>query len=161
LFDQLSKPEYLHVILNHFPLTGLMVAVVGLVLALFWRARGARVIALVLIAFCSASALPVYLTGKSGYRNVRRIADDQGMDRLDEHLDRAEAWAWVYIPVFSLAVAALCIPERNLRLRSGLMFLTLASAAAAIGVGFYIAEVGGQVRHPEFRVLAPPAEKEN
>jgi len=38
----------------------------------------------------------------------------------------------------------------------GLTILTLAAALAGVGIGAYIAEAGGQVRHPEFRRLPPP-----
>jgi ABC-type Fe3+ transport system permease subunit len=100
LFRDLQQPEYLHVLLNHVPITGLAIAALGLAIALFGRSRRATVCALAMIAVCSAAAWPVYLTGKASYRTVRKIADDRGTDWLDEHMERADSWAIAYAAVF-------------------------------------------------------------
>ena len=108
-----------------------------------------------MIALRSAAAWPVYLTGKAGYRNVRRVADDQGMDWLDEHLNRADSLTILYLPVFLLALGSILAPRFWKQAHLPLTILTLAAALAGVGIGAYIAEAGGQVRHPEFHSLPP------
>jgi hypothetical protein len=154
--SSLPSPEYLHVLLNHVPLTGLIVASLGLLLSLVIRSASAQVCALVLVLVCAASAWPVYVTGKGAYRHIRRIADEAGMDYLDEHLDRADHFTIVYLPAALSALAGLIIPRFRRTARLPLAWATLGCAVAAIAAGLYISEAGGKVRHPEFRT-GPPA----
>lgn len=147
----LPSPEYLHVLLNHLPITGLIIASLGLLLSLAIRNSSAQVCALALVFVCAGSVWPVYLTGKAAYRNIRRIADEPGMDYLDEHLDRAERLVIVYLPTMLLAMAALVIPRFEPAARAALGWVILACAAIAVAAGVWIAEAGGKVRHPEFR----------
>ena len=156
VLDQPQKPEYIHVLLNHLPTTGLLVSTTALLIALILRSRHGQICALAVIALCSAAAWPIYLTGKAGYRNVRRIADDRGMDWLDEPLDRTDSLTILYLPVFLLAPGSILAPRFWKQAQLPLIILTLAAALAGVGIGAYIAEAGGQVRHPEFRSLPPP-----
>ncbi|MBV9490949.1 MAG: hypothetical protein JO069_14695 [Verrucomicrobia bacterium] len=147
----LPSPAYLHVLLNHVPLTGLAVASLGLLFSLALRNATAQVCALALVLICAAAAWPVYLTGKAAYRDVRRIADEPGMDYLDDHLDRADRFTIAYLPATLLAVAGLVLPRFWPGIRPLLGWLTLAGAMAALAAGIYIGEAGGRVRHSEFR----------
>jgi hypothetical protein len=151
LLRDLQQPEYLHVLLNHVPITGLTVAVLGLAIALISRAQWAILCALTMIAVCSAAALPVYLTGKASYPTIRKVADDRGTDWLDEHMERADSWTIVYAGVFLLAVAGVFVPIRWKKLQIPFAIATLVVAIGALAAGAYIAEAGGKVRHPEFR----------
>jgi hypothetical protein len=49
MIEHLSKPEYVHVLLNPLPVYGLAVGVLGLVIALLSKTRAARVTALFVI----------------------------------------------------------------------------------------------------------------
>ena len=80
------------------------------------------------------------------------------MDWLDEHLDRADSLTILYLPVFLLALGSILAPRFWKQAQLPLTILTLAAALAGVGIGVYIAEAGGQVRHPEFRSLPPPGE---
>ena len=151
MFRDLQQPEYLHVLLNHVPITGLAIAALGLAIALFSRSRRAIVCALTMIAVCSAAAWPVYLTGKASYRTVRKIADDRGTDWLDEHMERADSWTIVYAVGFLFAMAGVLVPIRWKKLQVPLAIATLVVAIGGLAAGAYIAEAGGKVRHPEFR----------
>jgi len=139
------------VLLNHVPITGLAIAVLGLAIALFSRGRRAILCALTMIAVCSAAAWPVYLTGKASYRTIRKVADDRGTDWLDEHMERADSWTIVYAGVFLFAVAGVLVPIRWKKLQAPFAIATLVVAIGGLAAGAYIAEAGGKVRHPEFR----------
>ena len=152
----LPPPEYIHVLSNHLPLTGLAVASVGLFLALLTRNGVACRCALVVVLACAAAAWPVYLTGHAAYRNIRRIADDAGTDQLDEHLERADRWTVAYLPAALLAGAALGAGRFRPRIAIYLTWATLLGAAGALAAGAYVAQAGGLVRHAEFRLPTPP-----
>ncbi len=151
MFRDLQQPEYLHVLLNHVPITGLAIAALGLAIALFSRSRRAIVCALTMIAVCSAAAWPVYLTGKASYRTIRKIADDRGTDWLDEHMERADSWAIAYAAVFCFSAAGILVPIRWKKLQIPLAIATLVVGIGGLAAGAYIADAGGKVRHPEFR----------
>jgi hypothetical protein len=150
-FFSMQNPAYLHLLLNHFPIVGLAVASLGLLLAWFMRNRGAQIVSLSLVLLTAAAAWPVYLTGEAAYKTVRGVADDAGADWLDTHWERAEATVgWFAAPVV-LAGLALFLPRRWPRSAGLLTLLTLLAAVGCVGIAVYIAEAGGQIRHSELR----------
>jgi hypothetical protein len=156
MIEHLSRPEYVHVLLNPLPVYGLAVSVLGLIIALLSRARAARVTALALVMVSAASAWPVYHFGEAGYDRVKSIVDDAGDKWLDEHMRRGEQLISVFYVVAVLSaigiVAEFAVPKAAIPLA----IATLILAGANLGVGRYIAYAGGRVRHKEFRFEAPP-----
>jgi hypothetical protein len=156
MIEHLSRPEYVHVLLNPLPVYGLAVSVLGLIIALLSRARAARVTALALVMVSAASAWPVYHFGEAGYDRVKTIVDDAGDKWLDEHQRRGEQLIYVFYVVAVLSaigiVAEFAVPKAAIPLA----IATLILAGANLGVGCYIARAGGRVRHKEFRFEAPP-----
>jgi hypothetical protein len=71
IIEHLSKPEYVHVLLNPLPVYGLAVGVLGVMIALFLKTKAARVTALALVLLSAASAWPVYYYGETGYDRVK------------------------------------------------------------------------------------------
>ena len=57
MLDQLQKPEYIHVLLNHLPITGLLVSATALLIALILRSRQGQICALAVIALCSVGGM--------------------------------------------------------------------------------------------------------
>ena len=57
IFRGLQQPEYVHVLLNPLPVYGLLIAWIGLLIAFFSKSRRAQIATLVLVLFCSLSAL--------------------------------------------------------------------------------------------------------
>ena len=54
MIAHLSKPEYVHVLLNPLPVYGLAVATLALVIALLLKTRAVRVTALALVILSAA-----------------------------------------------------------------------------------------------------------
>lgn len=151
LFKLLQDPAYQHVLINHLPIAGLAAAAIALFVALIMRERAAQVPVLIVILLLAASAFLVVQTGEAAYRPIRAIADGAGADWLDEHMDRADHFAGAYYGLAAIALIAIVLPIRWPRLGGFLGFITLLATIACLGVGFYIAEAGGRIRHPEFR----------
>jgi len=154
--DLLKKPEYLHVMLNHLPIYGTMLAALALAISLILRSRAAQITALILTLIAGASAYPVFVTGQRAYKTIRGMADDAGADVLDEHMDRAEKTIGVFYFLAALAITGLLVPIKWPKSAVPLEALTLVVAILCSGIVVYIAQPGGRVRHPEFRPSETP-----
>jgi hypothetical protein len=158
MIANLSKPEYVHVLLNPLPIYGLGVAVVGLIIALLWRSRAARITALALVMLSAASAWLVYYYWEAGYDRVKATVDEAGDKWLDEHMRRGEQ----YLRLLSYRCAVCCLLwqlSQSLRCQKQsfrLAIATLILAVANLSIGGYIAYPGGHVRHKEFSFEAQP-----
>ena len=151
LSQDLSQPEYIHVLINPLPVYGLGVAVIGLIIALLQRSRTAQVATLALIVLTGAIAWPVVHYGEEGYDRVLSMADGQGQAWLKVHEHRADELAWAFYVVAALAAAAILVPMKWPKTSTALAIATLLCSFAALGVGGYIAYAGGKIRHREFR----------
>jgi hypothetical protein len=143
--------EYIHILLNPMPIYGLSMGVLALLLAFLLRNRKAQVLALWLIFFGAASALPTYLTGQKAYHTVYLIADGDGQDSLDAHLHRAERLIYVFCALAVVALCAALLPAKWPKTALPLLLITLLLALASLAAGGWIAKAGGEVRHSEFR----------
>ena len=154
--DLLKKPEYIHVVLNHLPIYGTILAALALAISLILRSRAAQITALIITLIAGASAYPVLVTGQRAYKTIRSTSDDASAAWLDEHMDRAEKTIGTFYLLAVLAVAGLLLPLKWPRTGLPLTAVTLAVAVVCAAIAIYIAEAGGQVRHPEFRTSETP-----
>jgi len=156
MITQLSKPEYVHVLLNPLPVYGVAVGVLGLVIALFLRTKAARVTALAMVMVSSASAWPVYYFGEAGYDRVKAMVDEDGDKWLDEHTRRGEQLIYIFYVLAALSAVAITAEFAAPKAAVPAGIATLILALASLGIGSYIAYAGGHVRHKEFRFESPP-----
>ncbi len=152
------EPEHFHVLLNHLPLVGLMVAVVVLVAALLLRNRPATVLGLALVGLLAGLAWPVIESGQSSYVRVRELADEDGKVHLRHHMVLAERWDKLYYATAAVAVLELLAAWRWPRGLQALAVLAALLAAASLVAGALIADAGGKIRHPEFRTGPAPVD---
>src|SRR5215510_15291518 len=153
----LRQPEYVHVLLNPLPVYGLLVALIGLVIALVLKNRRAHIATLLLIFITSISAWPVYEFGEEGYDRVLAMTDDDGHAWLDEHQDRAQKLIYLFYVVAALSATAIIVPIRWPKSSVPLAIAVVLLGATALASGCYIAYAGGKIRHREFRnEPAPP-----
>ena len=155
-FELLQKPEYIHVVLNHLPIYGTILGALALAISLILRSRAAQITALTITLLAGASAYPVLVTGQRAYKAIRSMADDTGAEALDEHMDRAEKTIGVFYFLTALAIAGLIVPIKWPKTSLPLSAVTLGVALICCGLAVYIAQVGGRVRHPEFRPSDSP-----
>jgi hypothetical protein len=157
LSQDLSQPEYIHVLINPLPVYGLAIAVIGLIIALIQRSRPAQVATLALILLSGAIAWPVVHFGEEAYDRVLSMADDQGQAWLKVHMHRADTLAWSFYVLAPLAAVAILAPLKWPKIATALSIITLLFSFAVLGMGGYIAYAGGKIRHREFRNgPAPP-----
>jgi hypothetical protein len=162
LLRDLRQPEYIHVLLNPLPVYGLLIAWIGLIIALILKSRRAQLAALVLVLISSVSAWPVYEFGQQAYDRVLSMADEGGQRWLDEHKDRAEDLIWIFYALAILSAVAILAPMKWSKSSAPLVIVVLLLGAATLGTGGYIAYAGGRIRHREFRnEPAPPKRPEH
>jgi hypothetical protein len=119
------------------------------------RSRPAQITALVITLIAAASAYPVLVSGQRAYKTIRGIADDTGAEALDDHMDRAEKTIGLFYVLALVALAGLLVPIKWPKTGLPLTATTLVFALVCFGLSLYIAQVGGRVRHPEFRPAEP------
>ena len=162
ILRSLHQPEYVHVLLNPLPIYGLLVAWVGLIIALVLRSRRAQIATLALVLISSLSAWPVYEFGQQGYDRVLSMTDEDGERWLDEHQDRAEDLIWIFYALAILSAVAITVPIRWPKSSAPLVIAVILLGAVTLGTGGYIAYAGGKIRHREFRnEPAPPKRPEH
>ena len=103
LWQHLSDPEYVHVLINPLPVYGLSIAVLALALALFLRTQRLTIAALVLVFVCSISAWPTYSYGEAAYDRVKAMSDPAGEQWLDEHMARGMKMIWMFYVLAGVA----------------------------------------------------------
>lgn len=156
LWQHLSDPEYVHVLINPLPVYGLSIAVLTLVLALFLRTQRLTIAALVLVFVCSMSAWPTYSYGEAAYDRIKAMSDPAGEQWLDEHMARGMKMIWMFYVLAGVAAVGVAGIVKWPRITFVVTVGTLAWGLATLGAGGYIAYAGGHVRHKEFRFEPPP-----
>jgi hypothetical protein len=156
----LNQPEYVHAAINHLPLIGLLVAMLGLIAALIARSRAATFITLALVGLTALSVWPVYHYGEQGYDRVLSMSDDAGQAYLKHHAELAERWVILYYVTAGLAALTCGLSWKWPKLLLPGSVLCLLVAIASLAMGISIAQAGGEVRHREFRFGPPPVIKE-
>jgi hypothetical protein len=151
IVKSLQQPEYVHVLLNHLPLTGLFVALLGLTVGLVLRRRELLFLGLALTSLFALSAWPVSEYGEEGYDRVLSMSDDDGRACLQRHRELAARWVFLYYVTAGAGAITMVAGwkwPKSLWVASLLVALLCAGSLSA---GAVIAKWGGRVRHREFR----------
>jgi hypothetical protein len=155
----LRQPEYVHVLLNPFPIYGLAAGLIGLLVALFLRSRHAQIATLAIVVFASAMAWPVFELGERAQDRVLSMSDDDGQAWLEAHQHRAEQVIYFFYALALVSLLAIVLPAIFPRSSLLLAFVTLLFGFVVLGMGAYVGYAGGKIRHREFRNVPPPKEK--
>jgi len=154
----LQRPEYVHVVLNHFPIVGLAVALLALGIAAFSKNSTAVIGSLLLVALMAVSVWPVIESGESAYNAVRAVSDPDGVAVLKRHMLLADRWSALYYLTAVAALVGAALVWRRPKWTRWTAALVLLLGVASLVAGVSIAQLGGQVRHPEFRASPSPGQ---
>ncbi len=152
----LRQPEYIHVLINPLPIYGLVMSWIGLVIALFLKSRRAQIATLAIVFLSAISAWPVYELGQQAYDRVLSMTDEDGKAWLDAHQDRAQDLIYFFYALAVLSAIAIAAPIKWPKSSMPLTLAVVLLGAIVIGMGAYIAQAGGKIRHREFRNEPPP-----
>lgn len=152
MFDTKNfTPEYLHVIINHIPIEGLIFSLMGVVLGFILKSKETILVSCILISISAFSAYPVYEYGQSGYDRMSAKTDDDGQKWLDEHLKRANKMIYVYYFLGGLALINSFLIFKKSKTYPLMTIAIIIISSAVIFGGTWVAYAGGKVSHPEFR----------
>ena len=148
-------PEYLHVVLNHLPLFGLLIGGALLLASLIRNSDELRGAALVVVALSGLSTWPVTELGDAGFDRVLSMSNTDGQKWLKAHEARADKAVPVVYVTTALAVAVFIAARKKPALTKPLTIATLLGVGLSLVLLGWVARAGGQIRHPEVR-SGPP-----
>lgn len=156
MLDLLQDPAYRHMLLNHVPIIGLFTSLLVLSAGLVVRQTALMHTGLALIALTAGASLPVGRFGDAAYPAIYDILDGHGRQWLDYHAELADTWLPLLYANALLALGALILVIARPRLvRWACVIVALVTLAGIIGAGL-VAQSGGKIQHPEFRLSDPP-----
>lgn len=141
---------HVHLMLTHIPVLGAGFGVLLLAFGMVRRNRVAQQTALWVLVLSGLAAGAAYLTGE-GAEEVVENGLGAGKGFLEEHEEAALAGLLLAGGSGILAAITLLVARAGRPLRNGLVALTLALGIATSGTMAWVANLGGQIGHPEIR----------
>src|SRR5436190_6288854 len=141
---------HLHLLLNHVPTVGAVVALGLLVLALVRRDEPLKHAALEVLFVIAVVTLPVYMSGVAAHQKLRdrpELSDDA----MRVHHDAALAGFAVKEFAGFVAWVALWQSRRRGRAARGLVPAVTLLSIVALALMARAANLGGEIRHPEIQ----------
>jgi hypothetical protein len=140
---------HLHLLLNHVPTVGSVVALGLLLLALVRRDEGLKHAGLEVIFAIAVLTLPVYISGVAAYRELR---DQPELSEVAVLLHQDAALAGFALTEFTGFVAWAGLWQTRRRGRApGIVAAVVVLLTVALAVMARAATLGGEIRHPEIR----------
>ena len=141
---------YLHLVLNHFPVIGVITGIATLVLGFLSRSDSVKRASLVIMVAMAVMTIPVYLTGEPA---EERVENAVGVSKplIEEH-EEAASVAFAAMGVAGLtALLGLLVSFKLNRYANVGFIASLVFSLAAFGLVARTAGLGGQIRHAEIR----------
>jgi uncharacterized membrane protein len=141
---------HVHLMINHFPVIGILGVIILLVYALIVKSeevKRAGIGALVLLALIT---IPVYFTGKASVETVKNLPGVT--ETYTGRHEEVASLALVLVEALGLTAAiGLFFLRHSAVMPNRLIAVILALALAVAGILGLTANLGGQIRHTEIR----------
>ncbi|HSE66784.1 MAG TPA: hypothetical protein VLB12_07345 [Gemmatimonadales bacterium] len=141
---------HLHLIVTHLPVLGVAFGTVLLGFGLFRRSRTVQQVGLSVLVLAGLSAGAAYLSGEGAEEAMERTLG-AGKPFLERH-EEAGVFGLVAAGIAgALALVTLASGWRNRPLSRAMVTLNVLIALVASGTLAWVANLGGQIGHPEIR----------
>lgn len=139
---------HLHLMLNHAPVIGAVVAILLLGWALVTRRREMIRLALTVTLLTGLSTYPAYFTGDEAHHQLRKV---QGFDHdtVEEHEEAADWALYAMLGASAVAAAGLWVSRKGREVPRWAGLLSMVVLLWAFSVLARTAYLGGMIRHPE------------
>lgn len=141
---------HVHLMINHFPVVGVLGAVLLLVYSLVRKSEEVKMVSFGLFVLLALITFAVYFTGEAAQDTVKKLP---GV--TEAYIGRHEEMAGVALVCMeTLGVAALgglFFLRRFGSIPTWLVVIVLLLSLVAAGVVGFTANLGGQIRHTEIR----------
>ena len=141
---------YLHVIINHFPIVGVIVGTLILIAGMIFKNEGIKISGLGTIVFAALAAVVVDLTGDPAREAVRGTPDFV-LSLINRHENMAVVSLFIIIPAGLMAAVTLYSIWKKVKTVHFLLIMTLVISLISCAAMGYVGHTGGQIRHTEFR----------
>jgi hypothetical protein len=147
---------HVHILLNHFPTIGMIVAMGLYVLSFFWKSDDIKRASLIVIFGIAAIAIATFTSGNAA---LQEIAALPGVSKAaaTAHMDAA-ILAFIFMELTGIcAWLALWQFRRIGRMAKGIQGAVLILGMITLGAMTDAATIGGEIRHPEILTAADTA----
>ena len=141
---------HLHLVVNHFPIIGIVIGTLVLLFGLLFKDRKVRMTALGILIFSSLTAFAANFTGELAEDAVENLPGISEI-YIETHEDAAARFIWAMSITGVFALLMLFLEIKSIKkVFLGYIFLFISIATS----GYYARETGttgGEIRHPEIR----------
>jgi uncharacterized membrane protein len=145
---------HLHLMINHFPVVGVMGAILLLLYALVKKSEEVKMVSFGVFVLIALITIPVYVTGsfaEDGVKNLPGVAEKY----IGRHEDVA-SYALVLMEALGIAALfGLFVLRRSGKISKGIITVVLVLSLVTTAVIGLAANLGGQIRHTEVRAGMP------
>lgn len=153
---------HIHLLVNHFPIVGLVIGALTLVVGLLLRRETVKQTALAILVFAALMAIPTLLTGEGAEETIEHLPG-VSHDSIEVHEHAGARFFWTFLGVGIFALVNLALSLMRHALASKLYIVTLLGALVAGFLAKEAGTTGGEIRHTEIRgsYTAPQHNGEN
>ncbi len=141
---------HIHLLLNHFPIIGTLIATILLAWAVFRNNTSIRSAGYSLLIAMALVAIPVYLTGEPAEESVEDLPG-VSESHIEQHEDAAKSALIAMEVTGVLALAGLIAARKGHAQSNTLGLATLGAAVVTCALMGYTGNLGGQIHHQEIR----------
>ncbi len=141
---------HLHLILNHFPIVGMIIGIGILAYGQFSKNDDIKKVALVTFVLMAVLTIPVFLTGEEAEETVEHIAG-VSEQLIENHEELAEKAIWLMGLLGVLSLINLFAIVKKLSFANTLSLVTLIVSLGTFGLFAKVGNEGGKIRHSEIR----------
>jgi uncharacterized membrane protein len=152
--------SHLHLVLNHVPVIGSVIALGVLLLALVRRSADLRRAGLEVMVLVGLLSLPAYLSG-AGAQPELAPRKDIAVAMIRAHHDAALVGSVAMLVTVMVAWVGLWQTRRRTRPARGVFGAVLVLAVITVGLMGRASNIGGQIRHPEVTAMEAAQAIEN
>jgi uncharacterized membrane protein len=149
------NPAHLHLVLNHFPVVGLVFALAFLAWGVFRRNQSITKAGFAALVAVALLAIPAFLTGEPA-EEIAEGLPGVAHSIIEQHENAAKAALVATLAAGIAALAGLWF-SRGKAVGAWCSSSALLLSLVAAGLMAWTANLGGQVRHTEIRASAPAA----
>lgn len=139
---------HLHLLLNHFPIIGTLIATVLLVFSFIRNNTAVQKVSLGTIFIMALIAIPVFLTGEPAEESVENLPGVLE-PAIEAHEEAAELAFWVMMVAGAVSAAALLLLQFQHKTARVVVLVSLLLSAGTSALMARTGYLGGQIRHTE------------
>jgi len=144
---------HLHLLLNHFPVIGSMIALILLLAAIIGNSNDLKLASLILLLATALITIPTYMSGKAAESDIRQLPNVS--QKLIVAHENAALLAYLFMEITgAISWFSLWQFRRNSRFGPRTISVVFAFGLLTLGLMANAATIGGAVRHPEMLAAA-------